>query len=246
MKKHLFAVGLLAVFCGRAAAMHPLITEDTGFLGKGGRQAEIGYEYSAAEEGTDVYSRSLAAEVSCGLNDRTDLLLTVPFGGWSSAGTSEDGLGDLALDAKFQVAEKAGWAFALKPGLSLPTGDDKKGLGAGKSAYWVYGVAGRASGAWQYYVNAGYLLNKNKAGEKEDILKASAAAAYEVMEKTLLSVDLAYETNADPAAASHPLSSVFGIVWSPKDTLDLDVGVKAGLNDAADDLGLLAGATFRF
>ncbi len=243
MKKTLFAA-LLGGFCaGPALAMHPLISEDTGFLGKGGRQVEAGFEYSQASEGGNSYGRSLAAEFSYGLTDKADLLFTVPWQGWTAAGASESGLGDLALDVKFQAA---GWVFAVKPGFTLASGDDEKGLGAGKSAFGASLVAGKTVGAWQYYFNAGYLLNKNKGGEKEDILKASAAAAYEVLPKTLLTADLSAETNADPAAASHPLSSVFGVVWSPRDTLDLDAGVKLGLNDAADDLGLLVGATFRF
>ncbi len=207
---------------------------------------EAGLEHAVSNEGPDVYSNIAAAEFSYGAAEKMDLLLTVPWQAWSSAGISESGVGDLGLDVKFQLAERAGWIFALKPGLTIASGDEEKGLGSGKSAYGVYLVAGRTAGSWQYYLNAGYLLNKNKGGEKEDILKASAAAAYEVLPRTLLTADLAAETNADASAASHPLSSVFGVVWSPAETLDLDAGVRVGLNDAADDLGLLAGATFRF
>jgi len=246
VKKILVLTVALGGFCGNARALHPLISEDTGFLGKGVRQVETGFEYSAASGGADVYSRSLAAEFSYGLNGKADILLSAPWQGWTSAGMSESGPGDLALEAKFQVAEKAGWVLALKPGLSLPVGDEEKGLGSGRSGFWSYAIAGRASGPWQFYLNAGFLLNKNSGGEEEHIVKASAAAALEIAPGTLVSADLTTETSADPASLKHPAAAIFGLIWSPSENLDLDAGAKFGLNDEADDLGLLAGATFRF
>lgn len=246
MRKVFIAAAALALPCTGAMAMHPLISEDTGFLGKGGRQVEAGFEYAQASDGGDAYSRALALELSYGLTAKVDLLFTVPWSGWTSGGVSENGLGDLALEAKFLLAEKAGWTLALKPGLSLAAGDEEKGLSAGKSAFWTHAIAGRTAGAWQFYFNAGYFLNKNDGGEKEDILKGSAAAVLEVAPKTLVSADLTTETSADPASLKHPLASVFGLIWSPSENLDLDAGVKFGLNDAAEDLGFLAGLTFRF
>lgn len=246
MKRILILAAALAAHCPAAMAMHPLVSEDTGFLGKGGRQAEAGFEYSQASSGGGAYSRALSLELSYGLTDKIDLLFTVPWSGWTSGGASESGLGDLALEGKVLVAEKAGWTFALKPGFSLASGDGEKGLGAGKSAFWTHAVAGRAAGPWQFYLNAGYFLNKNDAGEEEDILKGSAAAILEVAPKILASADLTTETSADPASPEHPLAAIFGLIWSPSGSLDLDAGVKFGLNDEADDLGLLAGLTFRF
>lgn len=246
MKKVIIAAAAMAISCTAARAMHPLISEDTGFLGKGGRQAEAGFEYSQTAEGGDAYSRALAVEVSYGLTDKADLLFTVPWNAWTAGGVSESGVGDLALEVKFAVAEKAGWTFALKPGVSFAAGDEEKGLGSGRSALWTHAIAGRAAGPWQFYLNAGYFLNRNSGGEEEDILKGSAAAIVEVAPKVLASADLSTETSADPASLKHPLTSIFGLVWSPSESLDLDAGVKLGLNDAADDLGLLAGLTFRF
>jgi len=241
-----WSVCAAALFCGRAAAMHPLISEDAGFLGKGGRQVETGFEYSAASEGADSYSRSVAAEFSYGLGGSADLLFTVPWSGWSAAGESESGLADLALEAKFRIAEKGGWIFALKPGLSVPSGDRTRGLGSGKSAFWAYVIAGRSAGPWQFYFNAGSFLDKEHGGNEDLIFKGSAAAALEVAPKTLVTADLTTETASDPASGEHPLAAIFGLVHSPAANLDLDAGVKLGLSDTADGLGLLAGVTFRF
>lgn len=82
-------------------------------------------------------------------------------------------------------------------------------------------------------------------GEEEHILKGSAAAALEILPKVMISAELAAETNADASAVSHPVSSVFGLIWSPYPTLDLDAGVSLGLTRPAPDLGLLLGLTLR-
>lgn len=245
MKKILSPFALALLFCGRAAAFHPLISEDTGFLGRDVRQVETGLDYSVAKEGADTYSTGASAELSYGLLAKVDVLVTVPWQGWSSAGLSESGLGDVLLETKFPVAEKAGWTLALKPGFSLPAGDEARSLGAGKGGVWLYGIAGRTAGPWQCYLNAGYMLNRNSSDEEENILRASAAAVYELVPKILVSADLAIQTNSDPDAVSHPLSSIFGFIWSPYPALDLDAGVKIGLTRAADDFGLLAGLTLR-
>ena len=245
MRKTLGAVIFLAAFCGRAAAMHPLISEDTAFLGTDVRQAEIGFEHTEDKGGADVYSNALSAEFSYGFMDDIDLLISAPWQGWSSQGLSESGLGDVRLEVKFAAGRAGDWTIAMKPGMSLPAGDEAKSLGAGKGGFWFYSIPGRRAGPWQFYLNGGYMYNRNSLDEERDILKASGAVLLEVFPKAMLSADLAIETNTDKAAVSHPVSSVFGAIWSPHDYLDLDIGVRLGLNKPADDIALLAGFTLR-
>lgn len=242
----IFAVLLIvSAFTGAACAFHPLISEDTAFLGRDVRQAELGFEHAVSKEGVDVYSNEASAAFSYGLLERVDVILSAPWQGWNSHGVSESGIGDVSLETKFPVGEKAGWTLALKPGFSMPAGNERKSLGAGKGGVWVYGVAGKTAGSWQYYLNAGYMLNRNSVDEEENILNVSAAAAYELVPELLATCDLALETNADKDSSTPPVSSVFGIIWSPYPSLDLDAGVRLGLTEPADDLGLLLGLTLR-
>ena len=241
----IIAFALLAFSPAAASAFHPLISEDIGFLGRDVRQVELGLDHSVEREGPDTYSTAGTAELSYGLFDRVDLLLSAPWQGWNSHGLAESGVGDVSLEAKFGAGRAGGWDLALKPGFSLPAGDEGRSLGAGKGGVWLYGVAGRTDGPRQYYLNAGFLLNRNSVGEEEHILKASAAAALEVLPKVLVSAELAAETNADASSVSHPVSSVFGLIWSPYPALDLDAGVSLGLTRPAADLGLLLGLTLR-
>ena len=57
--------------------------------------------------------------------------------------------------------------------------------------------------------------------------------------------ELAAATCRYKASSSNPVTSVFGLVWSPYPTLDLDAGLKLGLTRAAENFGLVAGITLR-
>lgn len=54
--------------------------------------------------------------------------------------TLEDGISDMTIEAKWRFFEKEGFSFALKPGITLPTGDRKRGLGTGRTAYSMFFV----------------------------------------------------------------------------------------------------------
>lgn len=235
----------LALCAGPAAAYRPLITEDTRFLGRDVRQVEAGFEHAVSREGRDVYSNTLLGEMSYGLFDGVDLQLSAPWHGWSSHGVSEAGPGDVSMEAKFRAAERGGWTLAVKPGFSLPAGNEARSLGAGAGRAWVYGLAGKSDGDRRYYLNAGFLLNRNSLGERENILRVSAAAARRLAAGLTAAADLAAETNPVKGEATPPLSAVLGLVWSPYGTLDLDAAVRFGLTRPAPDYGLIAGLTLR-
>jgi len=243
--KKLFFAAALALCSSEARAFHPLIGEDTAFLGKDVKQAELGFGHMVSRDGADRYSNSGNAELSYGLFERVDVLLSAAWLGWTSHGLSESGISDVSLEAKFPVAEKAGWTLALKPGFSLPAGDESRSLGAGEGGVWLYGIAGRQAGPWQFYLNAVYQLNRNTLDERENLLRGSAAAVLEVMPKVMVSAELGAETNRDKSSFSHPVSSVLGLIWSPYPTLDLAAGFKLGLTRPAEDAGLLLGLTLR-
>lgn len=246
MQKTLTIAALLLLIASRAWAFHPMSTEDTSFVGRDVIQAEVGFDHTEDTDAADYFSNTVSATFTYGLWDKLDILLSAPWQGWDSGGLSGSGLGDVALEAKFWAAERRGWDLVLKPGFSLPAGNDAEGLGAGDGQVWIYGIAGRTDGPRQYHLNAGYRYNKNSVNEEKNIFSASAMGAVELLPKTLLAAELAVETNTDQSAASHPVSILLGGVWTPTPSLDLDAGVRMGLNDAADDLSLILGTTIRF
>lgn len=245
MRKYLFALLLPALLSARAAAFSPLTGEDAKFLGVDGRQMQGWLDYGVSREGPDRYSTGAFGELAYGLFEKIDLKVTVPWRGWTSRGISESGLGDVMLEGKFGCACRAGWDLALKPGFSLPAGNEAKSLGAGKGGAWLYGVAERSFGAWRLTLNGGYMYNRNSLDERESLLKTSAAAALAVLPKLRASLRLAAATNPDKSAHSHPLSSLLGLTWSPSRSLDVSAGAGLGLNRAAEDMELVAGLALR-
>lgn len=245
MKKSFAAAAAFFFLSAPAAAFTHLAGEDTIFLGKYGKQMEGWVDYSVSKEGPDRYSTGASAKLGYGFLDGLDLAVTVPWHGWNSRGIAESGLGDALIEAKFKAKEKAGWTLALRPGFSLPAGDEAKSLGAGKGGVWLDGIAGKAAGAWQFYLNAGYLHNRNSIDEEKNILRASAAALLRVHARVLATAEIAAATAKDKASPSSPVTSVFGLAWSPYPTLDLDAGLKLGLTRAAENFGLAVGASLR-
>ena len=54
------------------------------------------------------------------------------------------------------------------------------------------------------------------------------------------------DSNPDKASDTDPAFILGGIVFSILKNLDLDVGVKGGLNHTATDYAILAGIAYRF
>lgn len=244
-KAFILAAALAAAFSGSAAAFHPLVTDDTVMMGLDGRQIRSGILYSVSRQGPDRYSTGAFTELSYGLFSGVDVMITVPWQGWSSHGIAKSGLGDVLVETKFPAGRRSGWNFALKPGFSLPAGNEAQSLGAGKGGVWTYLVGDRKDGPRRYYFNAGYRFNNNSVDMEKHLFKASAAGALELLPKTTLSAELSLETSPVKESVSHPAYSLLGFTWSPYSTLDLDAGARLGLTRAADDFGLLASLTLR-
>lgn len=244
MKTFILALAL-AVQAGAALAFQPLIGETAGFLGLDGRQIEGILDYSEAHSGPGRYATSATAELSYGLWRDLDVLITVPWKGWSSRGLSRSGLGDVLVEAKFPLARRGGWTLGIKPGFSLPEGDEANSLGAGKGGMWALGLASRSAGAWRFCLNAGYLYNRNSIGNRKNIVKGSASAALEILPGALAALRVFGQTSEDSTVAAVPLYAETGLVWSPYRTLDLSAGGRLGLNSGSDDFGLTGAVTLR-
>lgn len=237
-------------------AAHPLITDDAGTQGKGKVQIEGNAEFSRERESVEgVSTRETAGEaaaiVSVGLMENTDLVFTAPYQ-WLKVeedGTTiqrENGLSDLSLEVKWRFLEKNGWGLALKPGISLPTGDDERGLGAGKPGYSMFFISTKEMDPWAFHLNLGYFRHENRLDERKDIWHASIASELEVAPGLKAVANLGMERNPDHASDKHPVFVLGGLIYSLKENFDIDLGVKVGLNESETDFAILAGFAWRF
>jgi len=254
-KRHLAAalLGSALLAAGTTAqAAHPLITDDAGTMGTGHYQVEFNAQYDHTdEEGVREKNQELAVAVTYGLTDTVDLVVALPYTAWSikddvEGKTSESGIGDASLEVKWRFYEQDGLGLALKPGMTLPTGDDDEGLGAGKATYQLFFIGTRELAPWAFHLNLGYLRSNNTAAERENLWHASLAGEVEVTEDLRLVANIGAERNPDRESGTHPAFLLGGLVYSLTESCDVDFGVKVGLNHAEPDYSLLAGVVFVF
>lgn len=241
----------ILLFAGNAYASHPLITDDTGTQGKGHVEFETGVEYGHEKEsGVTEDTTEIVPVLAYGITDTMDIELCVPyqFTRVKEAGmkTTEDGFSDVEIDLKWCFYEKDGLSFALRPLISFPTGDNEKGLGAGKVGYSLLLFITKEIKPLSIDVNLGYKRNENKLDEREDIWHASLSPRFEVAKGINVVADIGMETNPDKSSDTHPVFLLGGIIYSISKHLDMDIGLKGGLNKPETDYSILAGITFRY
>lgn len=241
-------------------AAHPLITDDTGTQGKGKYLFELngqtGYEAekSSGETSANASAKSRETEIKAALTygviDTVDAILTLPYQ-WKTEGsdaTAPDvsGIADISLEVKWRFFEKDGLSFAVKPGITLPVGDKDKDLGTGRATGTLYFIATKEIDPWAFHLNLGYKRNENTVDEREDIWHASLAGELKIMKKLKLVANIGAERNTDKSSDTNPAFILGGIIYSIRENLDIDFGVKAGLNNAEADMTYLAGIALRF
>jgi hypothetical protein len=246
---------------GAALAAHPLVTDDAGTLGKGSRQVELTAEVARDRDTAGgVVVRETGGEVvatlALGLHDRVDLVVGAPSG-WSRVRENgvtvfdASGIGDVGAELKLRVLEVGGFAVAVKPGLSLPTGDETRGLGTGAVSYGATLILSQELGPVALHVNGAYArdeygLEEDRRANRRDRWHGSLAATAEVMDGLQAVANVGVETNGDRASSTHPAFALAGVVYSVTESLDVDVGLKAGLSRTEADLTALAGIASRF
>ena len=236
----LSAIYLLCISTNAFAA-HPLITDDTGTQGAGKFQIEVNGEYSDnnGEKTTEV-----AVTLSAGISDNIDVVASMPYLFLNpEEDSNEDGFGDAGVEIKWRIYEKEGISFALKPGITFNTGDEDKGLGDGKPSYGIVFITTKEMDALALHFNVGYTRNRK---ELRDIWHYSFAGEYSFTEKLKAVGNIGGETNPDRTSSTHPLFLLGGLIYNIRENVDIDIGIKTGLNKAETDYAILTGIAFRF
>ena len=233
-------------------AAHPLITEDTGTVGAGGFQLEVTRDQvSQTSGGISLRETSFSAVLSYGLRSNLDLVLAHSEVSVEERSdgleTASRGLADAEIAAKWRIYEQDQWSIALRPSLSLPTGDKNEGLGAGHSIPSLFAIATREHGPWNVHLHLGLTYDcKAPQGERESITHASLAATLQANEKWVLVADVSRESSLDSNQDAAIASAVVGAIFSPVNYFDIDLGYRSGLNDQSPDDVVLLGIAVRW
>ena len=246
-----FVILLSTLVSLSARAAHPLITEDTGTQGLGNFQLELTSAHTTlSESGANQQLVLTTAAFSYGAVDSVDVILTVPHLrlGESVANSTPGahGLTDLGLDVKWHFYEKEKLSFALKPGITFPTGDDTQNLGTGRYTWSAYVTTSYETAPWTWLLHLGHLHHNNTFNERVDIWHASAALVRQVSEALKLVLDIGIDTNTDRAVRSDPSFLIAGFSWSLHKNFDVDLGYKTESTESLRARSLLAGLTLRW
>jgi len=246
---------MVLVAAETASAAHPLITDDAATQGKGKFQLEIVGEYEHANKNGVTKDSVVVPTIpvlSYGITDTSDIVLGISYQHVKTSDfektTTADGLSDTSVELKWRFYEKDGLSLALKPGITLPTGNDEKGLGAGKMTCHLFFITTKEIKPWAFHLNLGYVRNENKINERNDIWHASVAAEVEVVKNIKAVANVGIEREHDKASnnTADPAFILAGLIYSFSDNLDLDIGIKKGVHNRGNDYSLSAGITWRF
>jgi hypothetical protein len=250
-------------------AGHPFITDDAGTQGAGNWQLELMGQYNRHEviadpSGGPVQQRSRATllnpVLTYGLRDTVDVALGLNYlrTRVSENGLAVDeasGMSDTSLELKWRFYDADNLSFAVKPGVTLPTGNESRGLGLGRTSWGINFIADYDVKPWAWFANLAYFhprfaSSQDAARLHDDLWRVSAGTTYEVRDKVWLVGELGLRTNEarnDPFfPGKHAQYAMLGLIHSPTARIDLDIGLRKGLNRAEADTVVLLGATLRW
>ena len=242
-----------------ALAAQPLVTDDTGTMGIMKLQLESGAEFGWDRQSsngvtTNAPYQSLNIAMTAGMLDSLDLVLTLPFS-WQQVEVNglktydNGGLNDLSLALKWRFLELGPASFALKPCFTIPSGDYNRGLGNGRPAYGTTLISTVELKPVTISANAGYTFQKYTDTDKyiyrENLWNLSLSGTVEIVKGLQAVAEIGTTTNINSARATWPVFITGGFIYTVLDHLDIDAGVKGGLNGPAPDLAVMAGFTLR-
>lgn len=230
-----------------AYAAHPLVTDDPGTQGADKHQIEINTDHLRGAAGRSKIS---TLTYTYGINDGLDIYLNAPYTISRPAGINDVGVG-----VKWRFYENEGWSLAIKPELLMPSGDAARGLGSGRPGLSLLGILSVELGDWQILANMGISETRYRlAADRNTFHHAgwnlSAAAIYQVNEQWKIAGDIGMARNPERTGSGTLSYMLLGLIYSPTPQLDLDIGVRRGLNCNACTSQIRrqvgAGLTWRF
>jgi hypothetical protein len=226
-----------------AMAAHPLVTDDTGTQDSGNSQVEINTDWIRAQ---DSKAHVASFTYTYGVASNLDLFVGLPYTLSTPSGTN-----DISLGAKWRFHEDGATSFGLKSELLLPSGDENKDLGNGLSGAALTLLVSHEADAWTFHGNLGVAASRYKLADAREanrsvVWRASAAAVRRMTEQLRLVADTGVARNSDKGDGTSPAFFLMGLIYSPRQDVDFDLGVKLGLNHAEERRRIGAGLTFRF
>ncbi len=238
----------LSLLAGAAMAAHPLITDDTGTQGKGHSQFELSSDHDRTRTDAGIERvQSSSAGFAYGVHDDVDLGISLPHTSYRVPGEArQQGVGDVTLQAKWRFHSGERWSLALKPVLTLPSGNHDKGLGNGRATTALHLLAQYEAEPLTWLVNVGGTHNDNRDGQRKGLWSASTALLYAPHADWTLALDVGANRNADREGPRTQSYALLGGIYHLNKDVDLDLGYRRSLQSGPVTHTVGAGLTVRW
>ena len=243
MRRRPFRIGVVALVLALGPAWawggRPLDTEDTGTVEPGKAELELSGDYiRGLQLDAGLFKGVLSVGVLPGFEARIEsaVLLLAPEERPTRAGVT-----DTLLGFKYRLLDEADTAPAVLAGLTVlvPTGDERRGLGADEVAVGLVAVGSKTFGPVTLTGNLGYTF---VTPDRElDFWTLAASLEYRVRKAWILVGEVVSAVGADRAPDLAVLRA--GAIYVVGDRLKLDGAVGVGLTRRSPDVLVTVGLT---
>jgi hypothetical protein len=197
-----------------------------------------------------TYGALPAVELGIGFGQQFERRAEVVEATGDEAHVHENGLGDLAVAAKWQCAGEGAWLprQALAPSVKFPTADEDKGLGSGETDYDLTWIASKAlTERLGVHGSVGYSWIGSPDGtDGSDAVHGGVALDYRLSESLQWVGEVFAERDVEGGGE---LAAIFsaGFRWRLAESLVADVAAGSRIwGDDAPDFTATAGLTWAF
>lgn len=248
-----------ALFAGQAAALQPLITDDTSTQGSGGNQLEVSLNGSRfTTNGASDRVGSLPGVYTRGVAETVDVYAGGVYVHLSPAGGQDAarGAGNPTIGTKWRFLETTagGTSAAAKLEFLLPVSGNAEATGLGSAS-----VGGNLTfilsqdlpfGAIHVNASAGRLRYRASGNNPDSTpMRLSAAPVWQLNPQWRLALDMGAQWVQSVGQRVRTGFVELGAIWSPDDDLDLALGVirtADNQNPRTSALAATVGLTWRF
>lgn len=225
----------LVLIANCAHALQPLITDDTGTQGKGGRQIEAAYTFDRIKDGSDFErQQSLPLTYTWGASDVLDLFLSATPTRLHADTLDARGMANTVIGAKwrFYEDEASKTSLAIKPQLLLPVsaGRESAGLGTGNTSFDLTFILTRElpHGALHFNLGTAEARHRDAATTPNTRhQRISLAPVWDITEHFKLVADAGLEWLKENGSGNRMREKFFelGTICSPAKNLDFALGL---------------------
>ena len=242
-----FAMVVSASLC---SAFPPFRTEDAGTTPQGGFGVEFGNAFTNSDNGKEnLTTLTLIYGIADWIEADMDFaFLTLR----PDSGKDESGFGDILILSKIKIFGENGTlssnellpGLVVEPSISIPTGDEDKGLGLGETRLGLLlAVEKTFWGTLDGRANLGYFAIKLDDDYEDNFFYGFQIDFPFFTERFRLGSELTGVFGSD---GTNPLFSLTGFVFQINDTIGLNGGLEFGLKDAQSSVTGIVGVTFGF